>query len=61
MKKIDNVQIEQQLVKLNSNEKVNQEIKISPIKPVTSYKDFDSLDLQVAEIIEAQKMKKQKS
>ena len=58
--KIDNVQIEQQLVKLNSNEKVNQEIKISPIKPVTSYKDFDSLDLQVAEIIEAQKIEKTK-
>ena len=58
--KIDNVQIEQQLVKLNSNEKVNQEIKISPIKPVTSYKDFDSLDLQVAEIIEVQKIEKTK-
>ena len=58
--KIDNLQIEQQLVKLNSNEKVNQEIKISPIKPVTSYKDFDSLDLQVAEIIEAQKIEKTK-
>ena len=58
--KIDNVQIEHQLVKLNSNKKVSQEIKISPIKPVTSYKDFDSLDLQVAEIIEVQKIEKTK-
>ena len=58
--KIDNVQIEHQLVKLNSNKKVSQETKISPIKPVTSYKDFDSLDLQVAEIIEVQKIEKTK-
>ena len=58
--KIDNVQIEHQLVKLNSNEKVSQETKISSIKPVTSHKNFDSLNLQVAEIIEAQKIEKTK-
>ena len=48
------------MAKLNSNGKVNQETKISPIKPVTSYKNFDSLNLQVAEIIEAQKIEKTK-
>ena len=58
--KIENPQIEYQRAKLNNSEKENQLESIRPLKIKTSFKDFDSLDLQVAEIIEVKKVKKTK-
>ena len=58
--KIENPQIEYQRAKLNNSEKENQLKSIRPLKTKTSFKDFDSLDLQVAEIIEVKKVKKTK-
>ena len=56
--KIEDTQVEKQRSKLNFS--VGENKSISPLKPKTSFKDFDSLDLQVAEIIEVKKVNKTK-
>ncbi len=60
--KIENVQMEQQRAKLAASAEQNQTETqtIAPLKPQTSFEDFDSLKLQVAEILEAKKVPKTK-
>jgi len=60
--KIEDVQMEQQRVKLAASAEQNQTETqtIAPLKPQTSFEDFDSLKLQVAEILEAKKVPKTK-
>ena len=60
--KIEDQQMEQQRLKLkvsvNENQRASQHIV--PLKPKTSFEDFNALDLKVGEIIEAKKVKKTK-
>ena len=60
--KIEDVQMEQQRAKLAASAEQNQTETqtIAPLKPQTSFEDFDSLKLQVAEILEAKKVPKTK-
>ena len=60
--KIEDAQMEQQREKLNKTLETNQveNQKILPLKPQTAYEKFDALNLQVGEILEAQKVKKTK-
>ena len=59
---IDDSQIEAQLKKLKKSALDNTQEKkgLNPIKPKTSFTDFDALDLRVAEIVSAKKVKKTK-
>ncbi len=61
-KKIEDIQVQQQLTKLDVSKKQDEVSlhKIPPIKPQVSFKDFEALDLQVAEIIKAKKVNKTK-
>lgn len=60
--KIENEQMEQQRIKLKTSEAKNktETLKIAPIKPTTTYADFEALDLKVAKIIAAEKVSKTK-
>ena len=60
--KIENDQMEQQRMKLKASVAENKidSLKIVPIKPTTSIDDFKSLDLKVAKIIAAEKVRKTK-
>ncbi len=60
--KIENDQMEQQRMKLKASVAENKidSLKIAPIKPTTSIDDFKSLDLKVAKIIAAEKVRKTK-
>ena len=60
--KIENDQMEQQRMKLKASVAENKidSLKIAPIKPTTSIEDFKSLDLKVAKIITAKKVRKTK-
>jgi methionyl-tRNA synthetase len=60
--KIEDAQMDQQREKLKLNDTKTSEktSTIPPIKPITSYEDFASLELKVAEITAAKKIKKTK-
>ena len=47
-------------LKKSTLENYVEEKNLAPLKTKTSYKDFDALDIQVAEIIEAKKVEKTK-
>ena len=61
-KQIEDEQMDAQREKLTAASlKNNLEEKLfAPVKPTTSFKDFDALDLRVAEIIQAKKVRKTK-
>ena len=46
--------------KLRKNENQNEKQKFAPMKPQAKYEDFEAIELKVAEIIEAKKVKKAK-
>ncbi|MDC1217238.1 methionine--tRNA ligase [Flavobacteriaceae bacterium] len=60
--KIEDEQMEEQRMKLKVSitENKAKSLKIAPIKPITPYVDFESLDLKVARIIAAEKVSKTK-
>jgi methionyl-tRNA synthetase len=60
--KIEDEQMELQRSKLKASETLNKtEMQIlAPLKPNTSYKNFEALDLKIAIIIKAEKVKKTK-
>ncbi len=60
--KIEDAQMDQQREKLKLNDTAasGKTPTIPPIKPITSYEDFASLELKVAEITAAKKIKKTK-
>jgi len=60
--KIEDAQMDQQRekLKLNDTKASGKTSTIPPIKPITSYEDFASLELKVAEITAAKKIKKTK-
>ena len=60
--KIEDVQMDEQRVKLASSAKQNQSETqiIAPLKPQTTFENFTALDLKVAQIIEAKKVDKTK-
>ena len=60
--KIEDAQMDQQREKLKLNDTAasGKTPTIPPIKPITSYEDFTSLELKVAEITAAKKIKKTK-
>ena len=59
---IDDLQMDTQREKLKKSALDNyvEEKNLAPLKTKTSYKDFDTLDIQVAEIIQAKKVEKTK-
>ena len=61
-KQIEDEQMNAQREKLTAASLENnlEEKLFAPIKPTTSFKDFDALDLRVAEIIQAKKVRKTK-
>ena len=61
-KQIEDEQMEAQREKLTAASLENnlEEKLFAPVKPTTSFKDFDALDLRVAEIIQAKKVRKTK-
>ena len=61
-KQIEDEQMDAQREKLTSASLENniEEKLFAPVKPTTSFKDFDALDLRVAEIIQAKKVRKTK-
>ena len=61
-KQIEDVQMDAQREKLTAASIENnlEEKQLASVKPTTSFKDFDALDLRVAEIIQAKKVRKTK-
>ena len=61
-KQIEYAQMDAQREKLTAASIENnlEEKQLAPVKPTTSFKDFDALDLRVAEIIQAKKVRKTK-
>ena len=61
-KQIEDVQMDAQREKLTAASIENnlEEKQLAPVKSITSFKDFDALDLRVAEIIQAKKVRKTK-
>jgi len=61
-KQIEYAQMDAQREKLTAASIENnlEENQLAPVKPTTSFKDFDALDLRVAEIIQAKKVRKTK-
>jgi len=61
-KQIEDDQMDAQREKLTAASLENniEEKLFAPVKPTTSFKDFDALDLRVAEIIQAKKVRKTK-
>jgi methionyl-tRNA synthetase len=61
-KQIEDAQMDAQREKLTAASIENnlEEKQLAPVKPTTSFKDFDALDLRVAEIIQAKKVRKTK-
>lgn len=61
-KQIEDEQMDAQREKLTAASLENnlEEKLFAPVKPTTSFKDFDALDLRVAEIIQAKKVRKTK-
>ena len=61
-KQIEDSQMDAQREKLTAASIKNnlEEKELAPVKPTTSFKDFDALDLRVAEIIQAKKVRKTK-
>ncbi len=61
-KQIEDDQMDAQRKKLTAAALENniEEKLFAPVKPTTSFKDFDALDLRVAEIIQAKKVRKTK-
>jgi methionyl-tRNA synthetase len=59
---IDNLQMDTQREKLKKSTLDNyvEEKNLAPLKPKTLYKDFDTLNIQVGEIIQAKKVEKTK-
>lgn len=61
-KQIEDAQMDAQREKLTAASIENnlEEKQLASVKPTTSFKDFDALDLRVAEIIQAKKVRKTK-
>jgi methionyl-tRNA synthetase len=59
--KIEDSQIEKQLTKLGATKKNNDLKPIPPIKPVVDFENFKNLEINVGEILDAEKIPKTKT